>query len=96
MREQGEKVMARKKQTSVDEWNKKTGKDTWINKFRDYQLYIEKGKSKDQYPYGVILTTYLHYVAGGTKVLKGFYKKSQALKFAKSWMKTRGGIGKNV
>ena len=66
-------------------WKKTKSPNSWINKEREIMLKIGKGKSKQQYPYGVsIHSTYI--VAGGDKYLKGFYKKSQALKYAKKYM----------
>lgn len=73
------------KKAKIRGW-KKVGRDRWLNKERAIRLDLEKGETIEQYPYGVsIHSTFL--VAGGDKYLKGFYKKRQALIFAKDYMK---------
>ena len=62
------------------------GKDNWFNKERDIRLEIEKSKSKGEYPYGVVIHS-LSIVAGGSKYLKGFNTKPEALKFAREYMR---------
>ena len=63
------------------------GKDIWFNKERDIRLEIEKGKvSMEEYPYGILIHS-LSIVAGGSKYLKGFNTKLEALKFAHEYMR---------
>lgn len=70
---------------AIKDW-KKTRKDTWFNKKRSIRLEINKGKTKEQWPYLIsIHSTFI--VAGGEKTLKGTKTKAQALKFAKSYMR---------
>ena len=65
---------------------KKVNKNSWLNKGKEIRLDIERAKNEDEYPFGVsIHSTFV--VAGGDKYLEGFETKSQALRFAKNYMR---------